>query len=211
MILFELVGGQEAHPIYQDMEISNGARQYDFLRSIVGAAIAVGRPFLSASIIKSLNYHAIACLHTNAGEYRPCQVYVGSHTPPEHYRVDALMDDFINYVNRNWETTDPVVLSAYVLWRMNYIHPFINGNGRTARAACYFVLCVTNGGWLPGNTILPELIRRERAAYVEALTKVDESLASEFTLEPLHTLLVRLIAEQINGGNEPAVDGQQAP
>lgn len=209
MILFELVGGQEAHPIYQDMEISNGARQYDFLRSIVGAAIAVGRPFLSASIIKSLNYHAIACLHTNAGEYRPCQVYVGAHTPPEHYRVDALMDDFINYVNRNWETTDPVVLSAYVLWRMNYIHPFINGNGRTARAACYFVLCVTNGGWLPGNTILPELIRRERAAYVEALTKVDESLAGEFTLEPLHSLLVKLIAEQINGGSEPAVDGQQ--
>ncbi len=211
MILFELVGGQEAHPIYQDMEISNGARQYDFLRSIVGAAIAVGRPFLSASIIKSLNYHAIACLHTNAGEYRPCQVYVGAHTPPEHYRVDALMDDFINYVNRNWETTDPVVLSAYVLWRMNYIHPFINGNGRTARAACYFVLCVTNGGWLPGNTILPELIRRERAAYVEALTQVDESLAGQFTLEPLHTLLVKLIAEQINGGNEPAIDGQQAP
>lgn len=197
MILFELVGN-EKHPVYQDMEISNGARQYDFLRSIVQAAIDVGRPFLSSQVVKSLNYHAIACLHTNAGEYRPCQVVVGDHTPPAHFRVDALMDDFINQVNRNWESTDPVVLSAYVLWRMNYIHPFINGNGRSARAACYFVLCVTNGGWLPGKTILPELIKRERAAYVNALTKVDESFhAGNFSLEPLHQLLVQLISEQI--------------
>lgn len=211
MILFELTG-TEGHPVYQDMEISNGVRQYDFLRSIVTAAIAVGRPFISAQVIKALNYHAIACLHTNAGEYRPCQVVVGTHTPPAHYRVDALMEDFINHANRNWELTDPVVLAAYVLWRMNYIHPFINGNGRTARAACYFVLCVMNGGWLPGKTILPELIKRERDKYVEALAMADESFHNgALNLVPLHQLLEQLIAEQINGGNEPALDDQQTP
>lgn len=197
MILFELIGN-ESHPVYQDMEISNGVRQYDFLHSIVLAALATGRPFLSAQVIKALNYHAIACLHTNAGEYRPCQVTVGAHTPPAHYRVDAQMEDFINQVNRGWESTDPVVLSAFVLWRMNYIHPFINGNGRTARAACYFVLCVTNGGWLPGKMILPELIKRDRAKYVEALADVDTSFHSgALNLAPLHQLLSQLIAEQI--------------
>lgn len=197
MILFELIG-TEKHPVYQDMEISNGVRQYDFLHSIVLAALATGRPFLSAQVLKALNYHAIACLHTNAGEYRPCPVMVGDYRPPEHYQVGALMEDFINQVNRNWEATDPVVLSAYVLWRMNHIHPFINGNGRTARAACYFVLCVTNGGWLPGKTILPELIKRERAKYVEALGAVDESFRTgALNLGPLHQLLEQLIAEQI--------------
>ena len=201
MILFELAGSEQ-NPVYQELEVSNGNRQYDFLKSIVHAAVAIQRPFLSEHIIKALNFQAITCLHTNAGEYRPCQVEVGNHRPPEHYRVEALMEDFVNDVNRNWEKTDPVVLTAFVLWRLNFIHPFINGNGRTARAASYFVLCVKIGGWLPGHTILPELIQRERNAYVEALQKVDESLkAGALDLSALHTLLSTLLDEQVNGGS----------
>jgi Fic family protein len=84
------------------------------------------------------------------------------------------MEDFVNTVNRFWnEHTDPVVLAAYVLWRLNHIHPFINGNGRTARAAAYFALCVAAGRWLQGTTILPELIRRNRADYVEQCQALD--------------------------------------
>lgn len=197
MILYELVGGEE-HSYYRNLEISNLNRQYDFLRSIVQTAIDVKRPFLSAHIIKSLNCQAITCLHTNAGEYRPCPVKVGKHNPPEHYRVEALMEDFINEVNRNWENTDPVYLSAYVLWRLNYIHPFINGNGRTARAACYFVLCVKSNGWLSGDTILPELIRRERDRYVEALRKTDKSIRDgELDISKLVILLSELLSEQL--------------
>jgi Fic family protein len=129
---------------------------------------------------------------------------VGNHVPPEHYRVDALMEDFVNVVNRSWESFDPVALAALVLWRLNFIHPFINGNGRTARAASYFVLCVKLGGWLPGHTILPELIKRDRDAYVEALQKADQSLqGGTLDLSALHALLSKLLAEQINGGANP--------
>lgn len=203
MILFELAGGTEAHPVYEALEVSNGVRQYDFLRSIVQAAVDMGRPFLSEHIIKALNFQAITCLHTNAGEYRPCAVTVGTHNPPAHYRVEALMEDFVNVVNRNWDNFDPVALAAFVLWRLNFIHPFINGNGRTARAASYFVLCLRLGGWLPGNTILPELLRRDRAAYVDALQKADASLPN-LDLSELHALLSRLLQEQIAGAMTPA-------
>jgi Fic family protein len=65
------------------------------------------------------------------------------------------MDDSVNQVNLWWQSADPVALATFVLWRLNNIHPFINGNGRTARAATYFVLCVKAGGWLQGTTILP--------------------------------------------------------
>ena len=199
MILFELCGGSEHHPTYEALEIANGNRQYDFLRSMVVASLAIGRPFLSSQIVKALNYHAISCLHTHAGEYRPCQVWVGEYEPPAHFRVEALMNDFINLVNRTWETTDAVVLASYVLWRLNHIHPFINGNGRTARAACYFVLCVKTGGWLAGNTILPELIRREREHYVKALSEVDNAYKANDAdyLAPLHKFLATLLEEQI--------------
>lgn len=197
MILFELLN-TENHPVYQALEVSNGNRQYDFLRSIVQAPLEMGKPFLSQHVIKALNFQAITCLHTNAGEYRPCPVIVGEHKPPEHYRVPALMDDFVNSVNRSWEQTDPVVLATYVLWRINNIHPFINGNGRTARASCYFVLCVKAGGWLPGETILSELIRQNHAEYVAALQVGHEtSAAGALDLSRLHSFVSRLLEQQL--------------
>lgn len=197
MILFELTLTEE-HSAYQALEISNGGRQYDFLRSIVTAAVAVDRGFLSQTVIKALNYQAIACLHTNAGDYRPCEVEVGDYRPPQHFRVQALMDDFVNQVNLAWNTTDALALASYVLWRMNNIHPFINGNGRTARAACYFVLCVKSGGWIAGQPILPERIRGRQADYVSALKKADRSATlGEVDLGPLHELLSDLMSQQL--------------
>ncbi len=202
MILYDLVETED-NAVYQALEVSNGNRQYDFLHSIVSAATAVGRPFLSAHVIKALNFHAITCLHPYAGEYRPCQVKVGVHMPPDHYRVDALMEDFVNYVNRNWSDSDPVVLAAFVLWRLNHIHPFINGNGRTARAACYFVLCLHLGQLLPGKTILPELIRQNRDEYCAALQAADQSIPTgKLDISALHGLLARLVQEQIDSANE---------
>lgn len=205
MILSELVGG-EAHPAYKALEVENGNRQYDFIRSIIAASLVVQRPMLSSTVIKALNFHAITCLHTNAGEYRPCPVTVGNHQPPAHFRVEALMDDMINMVNWHWNQTDAVVLATYVLWRLNWIHPFINGNGRTARATCYFILCLKAGGWLRGKAILPELIRRERESYVAALQRADESLAKtgNVDLSTLHELVSKLLKEQLDGDPPPA-------
>jgi len=162
------------------------------------------QPFLSQQIIKALNFHAITCLHAYSGEYRPCPVNVGQHTPPEFYRVPALMDDFVNEVNRHWEQTDPVALATFVLWRINNIHPFINGNGRTARAASYFALCLKSGGWLPGTTILPELIRQNHAAHCAALQVAHDTFAKgALDLTLLHSLIAQLVARQLQTAATP--------
>ena len=94
-----------------------------------------------------------------------------------------------------------MVLAAYVLWRLNHIHPFINGNGRTARAACYFVLCVKLGGWLPGTVILPELLRNSeiRDRYVQALRQADAAAErgdGDDPLSPMTQLLAELLHQQ---------------
>jgi Fic/DOC family len=191
VILYEITG-TEANPVYETLEIENGNRQFGFLQSLVTASLAIGKPFLSQAAIRAFNFHSIACLHANAGEYRACKVRVGHYTPPEHYRVPALMDDFVNTVNRFWENTDPIALAAFTLWRMNYIHPFINANGRTARAASYFVLCVKLGGLLPGDKVLPQLLKDNRDEYVEALKAADGG-----NLALLASMVQRLVAEQI--------------
>jgi fido (protein-threonine AMPylation protein) len=197
MIVYE-ISNTEDHPVYQELQISNTERQYSFLLSIIKASIDLERPFLSTQVMKALNFHAITCLHTHAGEYRPCMVKVGEYEPPMQHSVSALMDDFVNYVNFVWKDTDLTVLAAFVLWRLNHIHPFINGNGRTARAICYFVICAKLKNFLPGTSILPELLLRERNEYVDCLKKVDQSLiAGELDLEPLALLIQRLLNEQI--------------
>lgn len=204
MFIHPLVG-TENHPAYQQLSAENLERQYTFLRSVIQASITLGQPLLSIEIIKALNYHAIACLHPSAGEFRPWQVEVGDYRPPLHFEVPALMQMFTNYVNRIWDTADPVVLAAYVLWKMNHIHPFINGNGRAARAACYLVLCTKLGGWLPGDTILPELIRASRLEYVGALKAADVAFAAngQPDLTLLHAFLSRLLSQQLAGPAGP--------
>ena len=192
MILFELGKQDENDPVYRQLAFSNYARQLEFLRSLVDASLASKRPFLSQTVIKALNYHAMACLHSFAGEYRPCEVDVGEYEPPQHYRVDDLMDDLVNQVNRQWQSSDAIVLSSYVLWRLNHIHPFINGNGRTARAACYFVLCVKSGGWLGGKSTLPTLLHQNREDYIEALKSADRG-----NMDILPSLVLRLLQEQM--------------
>ena len=111
MNLYELLGGEQ-NPNYQQMAASNNARQYDFLLSIIQAAINSQKPWLSESLIKALNFHAIVGLHDQAGQYRSHEVAVGFHQPPARYRVRPLMEDFVNAVNWNWQSSSATVLAA---------------------------------------------------------------------------------------------------
>ena len=205
MHVFELVA-TETNPAYQELAISNLDRQYGFLRSLVDVAVALNRPMLSQEVIKALNYHAIACLHSNAGQWRPCEVTVGPYEPPPFWAVPSLMNLFVDEVNRFWTETDPVYLAAYVLWRLNNIHPFVNGNGRTARVTCFFVLCLRVGGWIDMDTLLPELIKANHAEYVAALKHADVTgSAGARDLAPLHAMLSRLLDEHTaDGGGKAA-------
>ena len=105
------------------------------------------------------------------------------------------MDEFVESVDGNWDVAEPTILASYVLWRINNIHPFVNGNGRTARAVCYFVLCVKIGALLPGKIILPELLRDEpvRQRYVAALSLADQDIPM-----PLILLIREQITKQIS-------------
>ena len=201
MIVYELTR-TEQHPVYEDLEKSNLVRQLNFLQSLVTTAVNLDRKFFSQTIIKALNFHSIACLHENAGEYRSCPVGVGKdenrYIPPEPYRVEALMEDFVKSVNVNWDRADPILLSSYVLWRLNHIHPFVNGNGRTARACCYYVLCMKADGLLPGNEYLPQLLKQKNAQYITALKYADRKYEERKSDKEILGPLVELIQTQLS-------------
>ena len=70
----------------------------------------------------------------NAGEYRSGPVYVGSFTPPPADRVANMMADFAEYISSaEFRKIHPIRRAAYIHHQFTFIHPFVDGNGRTAR------------------------------------------------------------------------------
>ncbi|MDE0306051.1 MAG: Fic family protein [Albidovulum sp.] len=121
----------------------------------------------------ALIHVAVVNISQFGGRFRKETICVGQHIPTHFKDVDDWMDRFISNVQENWFIWTPTELAAYGLWRMNWIHPFMEGNGRTARAICYFLLCVRVGTLLPGKKLLPERIRESREGFVKALVAAD--------------------------------------
>jgi Fic family protein len=101
-----------------------------------------------------------------AGKYKTVQNRVlGSgvrRTPP--YLVKEEMEKLVEFINRNPERLNPVELAAVAHQMFAKIHPFLDGNGRTARLLSNLML-MRHG--YPPNTIL----NKERKKYFETLEK----------------------------------------
>jgi Fic family protein len=63
-----------------------------------------------------------------------------SYMPPQPYLLSKLMEDYFIFYNENKDTLHPVVLAAEMHERLVTIHPFIDGNGRTARLIMNLIL-----------------------------------------------------------------------
>ena len=96
------------------------------------------------------------------------------HTPPPPEEVQGFVEDMCDYVNDNWDR-DAWHLAAFLMWRLNWIHPFEDGNGRTSRAISYLVLCIKLGLRLPGQKTIPEVISEGKGPYYSAIDKADSA------------------------------------
>jgi Fic family protein len=155
---------------------------------------------LRPSSILELNRLAIDGLDAFAGNWRPGPVTISGskHQPPPAFRVPELVEEMCDYVNDNWGGKRATHLAAYVMWRMNWIHAFTDGNGRTARAVSYLVLSVRLGMKVPGEPTIPELITENRDPYYAALEKADAAFeGKQLDLESMEALLENLLAKQL--------------
>lgn len=137
------------------------------------------RPRIRVSDLLYLNRFALEDINRFAGTFRtqPISISGSDHVPPAPVEVPALCEDLCDYLNENWNRKSAIHLSAYALWRINWIHPFVDGNGRTARILSYVVLCAKYGFRLPGTKTIPEQIVADKKPYYEALEKADKAFA----------------------------------
>ena len=176
----------------------NLLRQYDLLTNFIEIGIRQGPQAIDKYMLWSLNHAAVAAISQFGGRFREEPIYVGNHKPPSFRDVPDLMDRFISFIHENWDNVSPTQLAGYGLWRLNWIHPFVEGNGRTARAVCYYLLCVRIGSLLPGRKIVPERIRENRLPYYAALRETDKAW-TEGNLELAHmeAYMAELLSAQL--------------
>src|ERR1700685_1533002 len=185
--------------LYTKIQEQNLLRQYDLLSNCIEIGLEKGIEAFDKYTLWALNYAAVANISQFGGRYREEPIYVGNHLPPHFKDVPNEMDRFFSVIHENWTImTHPTVLPAYALWRLNWIHPFVEGNGRTARAACYYLMCLRQGRLLPGRKIVPERIRENREPYYAALRAADlQWEAGHFNVSELAAYLEGLLIKQL--------------
>jgi Fic family protein len=119
----------------------------------------------------------------NAGKYRHGDVMItgSTHKPPSAHELPHLMREFMVWIKSNAGKYHPVELAALAHHRLVFIHPFVDGNGRTARL--FMNLLLMQRGY-PLVTIL----KNDRKKYYDVLGKADRD-------NPLP--LVRFVAQSV--------------
>ena len=132
-----------------------------------------------------------------------------AHTPPAHKEIEdwiAQLSDFINNDNEKF-FIHPIIKGIIIHFMIAYIHPFVDGNGRTARSLFYWYM-IKKGYWLTEYLSISRIIHRSKKKYETAFlyTENDENDLSYFiqynleamykAFEELKLYLERKIREQ---------------
>lgn len=184
-------------------EAENAIRQFDAVLDLIDEVARDGRPFkLRPSTILALHKLALDGLSRYAGTWRPAAVSIekSGHAPPHESQVPSLIEEMCDWVNDHWADQSALTLCSYVMWRLNWIHPFLDGNGRTSRAVSYLVLCAKLGDRLPGRLTIPEQIAANREPYYLALEAADKAASADnMDFSAMEELLQTYLAKQLSG------------
>lgn len=160
------VGGKS---LREHLEAVNHAAAVDLIRRL--ADTSHGQPTEN----ELLDIHRLILAKisdADAGRYRNVSVRIVGSTAimPNPLKVPSLMKDFFDWLSSTPE--HPVRVAAEAHYRLVTIHPFIDGNGRTARLLMNLLL-IRNG--YPPAVLAPE----DRLTYVNALEKGQTGGSSE--------------------------------
>ncbi|WP_336784689.1 Fic family protein [Paenibacillus sp. MMO-177] len=178
------IGGKK---LREHFEVVNHSEAIDFVKDIVDRKLE-----LTEYVIKSIHQLVLKNIDDdNAGRYRMINVMIsGSQHKPPHFSVVAeQMEGLVKWYEANKDLLHPVQLAAEFHFRFVYIHPFSDGNGRTARLLMNLILMKYG---FP--TAIVKAANDARIKYYETL----ELASMENNLEPFVKLIAECVEESLN-------------
>ena len=124
---------------------------------------------ITAGVVRQLHALVLARIDDeSAGQYRqlPVRIAGAAHELPPAWELPARMKDWADWLSGREGKAEPVELAAVAHHRLVSIHPFLDGNGRTARLLMNLVLL--RAGYPPAI-----IARANRAQYYRALAAAD--------------------------------------
>ena len=118
---------------------------------------------------------------SDCGTYRNHYVVVGNRLtgeiifrPPENEEVPGLVKDLVEWVNSDEaKELDPILVASIAHYEFVRIHPFVDGNGRTARVLATLILYL-RGFDTKQFFCIDDYYDSDRPAYYRALQSVDQ-------------------------------------
>lgn len=133
-----------AHIRDTEKEVLNYNKALEYLSTLVSKPKPITNAFIcniQATVIDSL------LPKKHVGTYRVDPVVVNNpqtrkiaYIPPNASDVRSLMGELIQYLEKEFDTTDPLILAGIFHKQFVVIHPFMDGNGRTARLVTKYLL-----------------------------------------------------------------------
>ena len=160
----------------EHLEAINHKEAIDFIKDVAQKKEPISERVL-------LDIHAIV-LHSidkdNAGKYRRVPVIISGskHIPPQPYLLQPQMDELFQWYEANKDSMHPVVLAAQMHEKLVSVHPFIDGNGRTARLLMNLILM--QHGYPIANIKGDNETRRRYYETLEEASSGDNSAFLEF-------------------------------
>lgn len=194
--------------VAREIEFLNYANQTNVLNGLIVFLLAhkgptgSGKPPMpDVKALCDLHRAGTLFLLSDAGAFRNMEVEIRDennnvlHTPPKWQRVELFMQHFFRDLSSVWTSGDALDAAAYALWRINWIHPFKNGNGRTARAFAYACLSLKLGVFLPGQETVIDFIMQDRKQYQDVLRAADANF-NRPDLAPIKSFLDDCLQKQ---------------
>lgn len=133
-----------------------------------------------------------------------------AHTPPSYKEIDKMILDLCDFANR--ESGDnfihPIIKAVIIHFVLAYIHPFVDGNGRTARSLFYWYM-IKKGYWLTEYLSISRIIYTNKKAYEKAFlyTENDSNDLSYFI--QYHLEVMKKAFEELKKYLQRKIDEQQ--
>jgi len=186
-----------------EKELLNYKKAMDFLSKYLGKDDPV-----SEGVVRELHKILVKGVrgeNADPGNYRKIQNYVVNsrtrevvYTPPAPLEVPYLMREFTEWINKA-EDVSSILVAGIAQFQFVHIHPFIDGNGRTARLLSTLILYKTGYDFKRLFTI-SEYYDKDRPAYYQAIQAVrknnmDMTMWLEYFVDGLRSQMAEIQAK----------------